>query len=172
MGSNQSGLKMNVTQVRSLPVGQPSPPDDPPHTWVKYTTAVQTLTYCLTLWGSLPGRGLTMTITAAPQPRAPFPVCFIFHGDGPTSHRSDKGFTGLSCDLLNQNRRTADWTTTWWLGNFRYERTEKSKTLKPKHLPNKVLPVREKLDEDQQWTLSLYLRGWSWWGVTSRRWFS
>jgi len=48
-----------------------------------------------------------MTITAVPQHFAPFPVCFIFDGDGPASHRINKGFIGLSRDLLNQNRRTA-----------------------------------------------------------------
>ena len=43
---------------------------------------------CLTPRGSLTGRGLNMTITAAPPHKVPFPVCFVFYGDGPASHRS------------------------------------------------------------------------------------
>ena len=42
-----------------------------------------------------------MTTTAAPQNNVPFPVCFIFHGDGPTSHRRHKDFIDLTQD---QNR--------------------------------------------------------------------
>ena len=62
----------------------------------------------LTPRGSLTGQGLNMTITAAPQHKAPFPVCFVFYGDGPASHRGGKGFIGLTCVLLNQIVRTTD----------------------------------------------------------------
>jgi len=58
--------------------------------------AMLTFPWYLTPRGSLTGRGLNMTFTAAPQHRVPFPVCFVFYGDGPASHRGNKGFIGLN----------------------------------------------------------------------------
>ena len=63
---------------------------------------------CLTPQGSLTGRRLKMTIIATPPQRAPFPVCFVFYGDGPASHRGSKGFIGLNCVFLNQMVHTTD----------------------------------------------------------------